>query len=128
MGPWLGLCEVFFGKIRYSHSTSLHRGIKMGSSNWCESLAKCWGRGWGGEPRSKRGGGWGNEDYARLRSFLVWETVVAHKPSCRRTQSALKLNIKQTFVCRRVSASKYRLRSNGRNIVKGINGSYTQRT
>ena len=27
-----------------------------------------------------------------------------------------------------VFASKYRLRSNGRNIVKGINGSYIQRT
>ena len=52
---------------------------------------------------------------------MVWETVVAHKPSCGRTQSALKLNIKQTFVCRSVSASKYRLRSNGRNIVTGIN-------
>ena len=73
-------------------------------------------------------GGWGNEDYARLRSFLVWETVFAHKRSCGRTQLALKLIIKQTFVCRSVSASKYRLRSNGRNIVKGINGSYTQRT
>ena len=50
LGPWLGLCEVFFGKIRYSYSTSLHRGIKMGSSNWCENLTKCWGRGRGGEP------------------------------------------------------------------------------
>ena len=30
----------------------------------------------------KGGGGWGNEDYARLRSFLVWETVFAHKQSC----------------------------------------------
>ena len=58
-------------------------------------------------------GGWGNEDYARLRSFLVWETVFAHKRSCGRTQLALKLIIKQTFVCRSVSALKYRLRSNG---------------
>ncbi|CAH3153636.1 unnamed protein product [Pocillopora meandrina] len=39
----------------------------------------------------------GNEDYARLRSFLVWETVFAHKRSCGRTQLALKLIIKQTF-------------------------------
>ena len=50
LGPWLGLCDVFFGKIRYSHSTSLHQGIKMGSSNWCENLTKWWGRGRGGEP------------------------------------------------------------------------------
>ena len=57
MGPWLGLCEVFFGKIRYSHSTSLHLGIKMGSSNWYESLTKCWGRGWGGEPSPEEEGG-----------------------------------------------------------------------
>ena len=146
MGPWLGFCEVFFGKIRYSHSTSLHRGIKMGSSNWCESLTKCC-KGVGrralrltslsfpveeeicntGLSHGQKGG-WGNEDYARLRSFLVWETVFAHKRSCGRTQLALKLNIKQTFVYRSVSALKYRLRSNGRNIVKGINGSYTQRT
>ena len=26
--------------------------------------------------------GRGNEDYARLRSFLVWETVFARKQSC----------------------------------------------
>ena len=37
------------------------------------------------ERRSKRGGGGkgrGNEYYACLRSFLVWETVFAHKRSC----------------------------------------------
>ena len=33
-------------------------------------------------------GGWGNEDFARLRSFLVWETVFAHKRSCGRRISS----------------------------------------
>ena len=98
------------------------------SSNWCESLTKCCkevGRralrltsllfpveeeicNTGLSHGQKGGGGWGNEYYACLRSFLVWETVFAHKRSCWRTLLALKLIIKQTVQCRSASASKYR--------------------
>ena len=54
---------MIFWKIRYSHSTSLHRGIKMGNSNWCENLTKCWGRG-RGRGGGGGGGGGGEESLA----------------------------------------------------------------